>query len=61
MMFGRQIPKTAQLATASRESHAGITKMDGKHPRKTTSKVNALVSGLARLTQPGTVRPSCLI
>lgn len=29
MMFGEQIPKTAQLATAFHESHTGISKMDG--------------------------------
>lgn len=28
-MFGQQTPKTARLATASHDSHTGITKMEG--------------------------------
>lgn len=57
MMFAQQIPKTAPLATASQESRTGISKMDGNQTHeRTTTEVNALVGGLARLRRLGTVQ-----
>ena len=50
MLFGLQTPKTAQPATASHLP--GVTQIDGTQ----MYKVNAVASGLARLTQLGTVR-----